>query len=77
MKVYQVIKRNEDFRKVYSNGISKANRLLVMYILKNETDNNRFGISVSKKVGVCAPRNVGTGKVWLSRWMKMKITLTI
>ena len=36
MKVYQVIKRNEDFRKVYSNGISKANRLLVMYILKNE-----------------------------------------
>ena len=51
MKVYQVIKRNEDFRKVYSNWISKANRLLVMYILKNETDNNRFGISVSKKVG--------------------------
>lgn len=51
MKVYQVIKSNEDFRNVYSNGISKANRLLVMYILKNETDNNRFGISVSKKVG--------------------------
>ena len=51
MKVYQVIKSNEDFRYVYSNGISKANRLLVMYISKHDTDNNRFGISVSKKVG--------------------------
>lgn len=51
MKKYQVIKNNEDFRKVYNAGISRANRLLVMYILKNETDMTRFGISVSKKVG--------------------------
>lgn len=48
---YQVIKNNEDFRIVYALGKSKANRLLVMYILANGTDNNRFGISVSKKVG--------------------------
>lgn len=51
MKQYQVIKSNEDFRKVYSNGKSKANKLLVMYILKNGTNETRFGISVSKKVG--------------------------
>ena len=51
MKQYQVIKKNEDFRKVYSLGKSKANRLLVMYILKNGTNDTRFGISVSKKVG--------------------------
>ena len=48
---YQVIKNNEEFRKVYAAGNSKANRLLVMYILANGTDNNKFGISVSKKVG--------------------------
>lgn len=51
MKNYQVIKNNEDFRKVYSMGKSRANRLLVMYILENGTDVTRFGISVSKKVG--------------------------
>ncbi len=51
MKSFNVIKNNEDFRKVYGAGNSRANRLLVMYILKNDTDTTRFGISVSKKVG--------------------------
>lgn len=51
MKRFHVIKNNEEFRKVYSYGTSRANKLLVMYILKNGTDKSRFGISVSKKVG--------------------------
>lgn len=51
MKRFHVIKNNEEFRKVYSYGKSRANKLLVMYILKNGTDKSRFGISVSKKVG--------------------------
>ncbi len=51
MKSFNVIKNNEEFRKVYGAGNSRANRLLVMYILKNDTDTTRFGISVSKKVG--------------------------
>lgn len=51
MGKFQVIKNNEDFRKVYGAGNSRANRLLVMYILENKTDTTRFGISVSKKVG--------------------------
>lgn len=40
-----------DFSKVYKCGRSYANRYLVMYILKNELDFNRLGMSVSKKVG--------------------------
>ena len=40
------LKKNQDFKVVYQNGTSYANRLLVMYVLKN-----RLGISVSKKVG--------------------------
>ena len=45
------LKKNQDFRVVYQNGTSYANRLLVMYVLKNQHMKNRLGISVSKKVG--------------------------
>ena len=45
------IKSNLDFQKVYKNGKSYANKLLVMYVVENSTENNRLGISVSKKVG--------------------------
>ena len=51
MKFSESLKKNIDFRNVYNKGISRSNRFLVMYVLKNETDRNRFGISVSKKVG--------------------------
>ena len=51
MKFSESLKRNEDFRNVYANGKSYANRYLVMYALRNQTDRNRLGISVSKKVG--------------------------
>ena len=40
-----------DFKKVYGNGKSFANKYLVMYVLENGTERNRLGISVSKKVG--------------------------
>ena len=36
---------------VYKHGKSFANRLLVMYVLENDLNKNRIGISVSKKVG--------------------------
>lgn len=45
------IKSNLDFQKVYKNGKSYANKLLVMYVVENSTESNRLGISVSKKVG--------------------------
>ena len=45
------LKKNQDFKVVYQNGTSYANRLLVMYVLKNQNKKNRLGISVSKKVG--------------------------
>lgn len=45
------LKKNYQFRYVYNRGRSIANRLLVMYSIKNGTECNRFGISVSKKVG--------------------------
>ncbi|MBP3610088.1 MAG: ribonuclease P protein component [Lachnospiraceae bacterium] len=45
------IKKNDEFKTVYQNGKSYANKYLVMYILKNDMEKNRLGISVSKKVG--------------------------
>ena len=51
MKFSESLKKNADFQKVYKMGRSYANRLLVMYVLKNGGNKNRLGISVSKKVG--------------------------
>ena len=45
------IKKNSSFVQVYQNGKSYANKYLVMYVLKNSLEENRFGITVSKKVG--------------------------
>ncbi len=45
------LKKNDDFRRVYRQGTSAADRYLVMYVLANNTGKNRIGISVRKKVG--------------------------
>ena len=51
MKFSESLKRNSDFQRVYREGKSYANRYLVLYVLQNQTEHNRLGISVSKKVG--------------------------
>ena len=51
MKFSESLKKNRDFQYVYKNGKSYANKCLVMYIIPNEQNKNRVGISVSKKVG--------------------------
>lgn len=51
MKFSESLKKNRDFQRVYQEGRSKADRLLVLYVLPNGLSRNRLGISVSKKVG--------------------------
>ncbi len=51
MKGNTSLKNNREFQVVYSKGKSYANKYLVMYIVNNESEANRIGISVSKKVG--------------------------
>lgn len=51
MKFSESLKKNKDFQKVYKKGKSYANSYLVMYLLPNDMNRNRLGISVSKKVG--------------------------
>lgn len=45
------LKSRNEFSVVYRNGKSYANKYLVMYVMKNDLNQNRIGISVSKKVG--------------------------
>ena len=45
------LKKNRDFQLIYKEGKSCANRYLVLYVKENGTNRNRFGVSVSKKVG--------------------------
>ena len=51
MEFSESLKKNSDFQNVYKKGKSSANRYLVLYRIENETQRNRVGISVSKKVG--------------------------
>ena len=51
MKFSESLKKNRDFQNVYRKGKSYGNKYLVMYLLPNQTESNRIGISVSKKVG--------------------------
>lgn len=51
MQFSESLKKTEQFRFVYKNGKSYANKYLVMYVKENGLDKNRIGISVSKKVG--------------------------
>jgi len=51
MKFTTSLQKNRDFQLIYDCGDSYANKYLVMFIKKNDTQSNRLGISVSKKVG--------------------------
>ena len=51
MRNINALKSNAEFREVYKNGTSVANKYLVLYAYKNDGGKARLGISVSKKVG--------------------------
>lgn len=49
--MFEKLGKNPEFQKVYKFGKSKANKFLVMYVKTGESGPNRYGFSVSKKVG--------------------------
>ncbi|TSB47539.1 ribonuclease P protein component [Alkalicoccobacillus porphyridii] len=58
MRKEQRIKKNEEFSAVFNHGRSVANRQFVLYVLKKEDQEQlRLGLSVSKKVGNAVMRN--------------------
>ncbi len=57
MKKYEVVKENRDFQKIIEQGNCQKNRHLIIYYIENSVENNRFGISVGKKIGNAVTRN--------------------
>jgi ribonuclease P protein component len=57
MKREERLTKPEEYTRVYNEGISKADRLLVLRALPNQLELSRFGISVSKRVGNAVVRN--------------------
>ena len=57
MKFSHSLKLNHVFRRLYTKGLSCANRNLVLYCKRNGTGENRVGITVSKKLGCAVVRN--------------------
>lgn len=51
------LKRNNDFRRIYSRGKSFAGGYTVVYMSKNRLDSNRVGLTVSKSIGKAVTRN--------------------
>lgn len=51
------IKKNRDYRQVFTRGRYRSDRLLVLYRMANGTGGRRFGITVSRKLGGAVVRN--------------------
>lgn len=51
------LKKNYEFRRLYSKGKSCANAYLVVYCRKNPSGRSRIGYTVSNKVGHAVVRN--------------------
>ena len=51
MRNIDSLKNYSEFKNVYENGKSYANKYLIMYVIENQVNSQRLGISVSKKVG--------------------------
>lgn len=66
--LFEKLGKNLEFQKVYKSGKSKANKYLVMVLLKRESGPNRYGFSVSKKVGNSVVRHRVTRLLRESVW---------
>lgn len=57
MKKINIVKKNQDFSNIIKKGKKIQTELFSIYLLKNDLNHNRYGISISKKIGNAAVRN--------------------
>ena len=57
MRKLYIVKYNRDFEKIMKEGICVKNKSFVTYSLENNLPYNRYGISVSRKLGNAVFRN--------------------
>ncbi|MCL2621297.1 MAG: ribonuclease P protein component [Defluviitaleaceae bacterium] len=58
MKFTVSLQKNDQFQHLYKKGKSAGNKCLVVFVEKNGLEQNRLGISVSKKMGGAVVRNL-------------------
>lgn len=51
------INQNKEYNAIYNNGEKVIGRYIIIYILANNLDYNRYGIVTSKKIGNAVIRN--------------------
>ena len=57
MKKMNIVKKNTEFSYIMKDGKKYYCDILNLYIIKNSYNYNRFGISISKKIGSAVIRN--------------------
>lgn len=53
-----ILRKNEEIQEVIKKSKKVINKYFVVYYTKNDKDNNRYCISVSKKIGKAHTRNL-------------------
>jgi ribonuclease P protein component len=53
----QSIKKNDEFKNVYTRGKKIVNKFFIFYYFKNNLGYDRVGFTVSKKIGKAVTRN--------------------
>ncbi|KYZ75713.1 hypothetical protein AXX12_10920 [Anaerosporomusa subterranea] len=57
LKKSDKLRKNKSFQAVYKGGKSVSNRLLVLYMLPNQSNSNKIGFAAGKKLGNAVVRN--------------------
>lgn len=57
MKRIETIKKQKDFSNIINNGKYKKNKYYIIYIMKSELEESKYGIAISNKVGKAYLRN--------------------
>ena len=57
MKKEEIVRKTKEFDYIIKKGQCKKNNEYVIYYIDNDKEYNRFGISVSKKIGNAVTRN--------------------
>jgi ribonuclease P protein component len=52
-----IIKKNEEFQYIIKNGSFLKGKYFNIYNIERKTENNRYGISISKRIGNAVVRN--------------------
>ena len=57
MKRIETLKKQEEFNNIIKKGKFTKNEFFIIYIMKSENENSKYGIAISNKIGKAHLRN--------------------